>query len=114
MNILEKFFMVLQGFMVLGPIFRQVVGLKFCLILNFLKYTCIIYRWIANYLETTNFRLIILCIQHAKSSIKTILSKIFEQNVDYAKVDRFSIPSFKNDNVSRKIMRSSKDFLVQL
>ena len=113
MNIPENFFMVLQGFVVLGPIFRQVVGLKFCLILNFLKYTCIIYRWIANYLETTNIRLI-LCIQHAKSSIKTILSKIFEQNVDYAKVDRFSIPSFKNDNVSRKIVTSSKDFLVQL
>ena len=27
------------------------------------------------------------CIQHAKSSIKTILSKRFEQNVDYAKID---------------------------
>ena len=39
---------------------------------------------------------IFLCIQHAKSSIKTILSKIFEQNVDFAKEDQFSTPSFKN------------------
>ena len=37
-------FLVLQEFMVLGPIFRQVVGSKFCPILNFLIYTCIIYR----------------------------------------------------------------------
>ena len=43
-----------------------------------------------------------LCIQHAKSSIKTILSKIFEQNVDYAKVDLFSTHSFKNDDFSKK------------
>ena len=44
-----------------------------------------------------------LCIQHAKSSIKTILSKIFEQNVDFVKVDQFSTPSFKYDDVSRKL-----------
>ena len=49
-----------------------------------------------------------LCIQQAKSSIKTILSKIFEQNVDQAKVDQFSTPTFKNDDVSRKVMTSSK------
>ena len=30
------------------------------------------------------------------------LSKIFEQNVDYAKVNQFSISSFKNDDVSSK------------
>ena len=49
-----KYFLVLQGFMVLGPIFRQIVGSSFCPILNFLKHTCVIYRWIANYLEITN------------------------------------------------------------
>ena len=49
-----------------------------------------------------------LCIQQAKNSIKTILSKIFEQNVDEAKVDQFSTPSFKNYDVSRKVMTSSE------
>ena len=44
----------------------------------------------------------------AESSIKTILIKIFEQNVDYAKVDHFSTSIFKNDDVSRKIMTLSK------
>ena len=53
---------------------------------------------------------IFLCIQHAKSSIKTILSKTFKQNVDYTKVDQFSTPTFVNDNVSRKIVTSSKNF----
>ena len=42
--------------------------------------------------------------QLAESSIKTILIKIFEQNVDYAKVDHFSTSIFKNDDASRKIM----------
>ena len=54
-----------------------------------------------------------LCMQHVKSSIKTILNKIFERNVGYAKVDEFSTPSFKNDDVSRKIMTSSKTFSVK-
>ena len=49
-----------------------------------------------------------MCIEHAKSCIKTILSKIFKQNIDYAKLDQFSTPSFKNDDVSRKIMTSLK------
>ena len=44
--------------------------------------------------------------QHPKSSIKTILSEIFEENVDYAKKDQFSTPSFKNDVVRRKIITS--------
>ena len=43
-----------------------------------------------------------------KNSMKTILNKIFKQNMDYAKVDQFSTPSFKNDDVSRKIMMSSE------
>ena len=30
---------------------------------------------------------VFLCIQHAKSRIKAILSKIFEQNIEYAEVD---------------------------
>ena len=46
---------LVQEFMVLGQIFRQVLGSKFCLILNFLKYTCIIYRWIANFLSNQFF-----------------------------------------------------------
>ena len=46
--------------------------------------------------------------QHAKSSTKTILSKIFEQNVDYAEVDQFFTTSFNNDDISKKIMTSSK------
>ena len=52
--------------------------------------------------------LIFLRMQNAKSSIKTILNKIFEQNVDYPKVDQFSTPSFKNGDVGRKIKTSSK------
>ena len=64
-----------------------------------------------NYLEITNMGLIFLCIQNAKSSIKTILSKIFEQNVDYAKVDQFSTPSFKNGDIGRKIKTSSKKIM---
>ena len=63
-------------------------------------------RWIANYLKITNIRVIIFCIQHVNSSIRSILSKIFEQNVDYKKVVQFSTPYSKNDDVSRKIMRS--------
>ena len=54
---------------------------------------------------------IFLCIKHAKTGIKTILSKIFEQNVDYAKVDQFPTPSFKNDDISRKTLTSSKKFM---
>ena len=65
-----------------------------------------IYRWIANYLKITNIRLIIFCIQHVTSSIKSILSKIFEQNADFKKVVQFSTLYSKNDDVSRKIMRS--------
>ena len=53
---------------------------------------------------------IFLCIQHAKSSIKTISSKIFEQNVDYTKVDQFSTRDFRNNNVSRKIITPSDFF----
>ena len=64
-----------------------------------------------NYLEITNMGLIFLCIQNAKSSIKTILSKIFEQNVDYAKVDQFSTPSLKNGDIGRKIKTSSKKIM---
>ena len=100
---------LVQEFMVLGQIFRQVLGSKFCLILYFLKYTCIIYRWIANFLSNQLF----VCIQHAKSSIKTISSKIFEQNVDYVKVDQFSTRDFKNNNVSRKIITPSDFFKVK-
>ena len=65
-----------------------------------------IYRWIANYLKITNIRLIIFCIQHVKSSIKSILSKIFEQNVDYKKVVQLFILYSKNDDISRKTMKS--------
>ena len=57
---------------------------------------------------------IFLCKQHEKSSIKTTLSKIFEQNVDYAKVDHLSTPNFQNDDVSRKIMKLLKTFLCQM
>ena len=32
-------------------------------------------------------------------------------NVDFAKVDQFSTPSFKNDEISKKIMTSSKIFM---
>ena len=52
--------------------------------------------------------------QHAKSIIKTILRKIFEQNVDYTTVDQFSTPSFKNDDNIKKIKTSSKVFLSQM
>ena len=52
--------------------------------------------------------------KHVKNRIKTILIKLFEQNVDYAKVDQFSTPSFRNDDVSRKIMTSEKQFLWQM
>ena len=64
-----------------------------------------------NYLEITNMGLIFLCIQNAKSSVKTILSKIFEQNVDYTKVDQFSTPSFKNGDIGRKIKTPSKKIM---
>ena len=37
-----------------------------------------------------------------------MLSKIFEQNVDYAEVDQFFTTSFNNDDISKKIMTSSK------
>ena len=40
-------------------------------------------------IKILSIKSIFLCIQHAKSNIKTILSKILEQNVDYAKVDQF-------------------------
>ena len=53
------------------------------------------YHWIANYLEITNIKSIYLCIQHAKSSIETILSKIFEQNLDYTIIDQFPKLAFK-------------------
>ena len=36
---------------------------------------------------------IFLCIQQAKNSTKTILNKIFEQNVGDTKVDQFSTPN---------------------
>ena len=52
--------------------------------------------------------------QHAKSSIKTTLSKIFEQNVDYAKVDHLFTPNFQNDDVSRKIIKLLKTFFSQM
>ena len=58
-----------------------------------------IYGWIANYLGVTNIGLIFLCIQHPKSSIKNILSKIFEQNADYEKVDELSTPSFSTQKM---------------
>ena len=51
--------------------------------------------------------------QLAESSIKTILIKIFEQNVDYAEVDHFSTSIFKNDGASRKIMTLSIFFYVK-
>ena len=57
---------------------------------------------------------VFLCMQHAKSRIKAILSKIFEQNIEYVEVDQFSTPSFKNDNFSRKIVTSSKISLCQM
>ena len=37
---------------------------------------------------------IFVCIQHAKSSIKTMLSKMFEQHVDYATENQFSTTNF--------------------
>ena len=40
-------------------------------------------------IKILSIKSIFLCIQHAKSNIKTILSKILEQNVDHAKVDQF-------------------------
>lgn len=97
----------------IARIFQLVVGSKPWLMLNFLKYTCIIYRWTGNYLEITNIRPIILCIQQAKSNIKAILSKIFKQNVDYTKVDQFSALCFKNDDVTKKQITSSKHFYVK-
>ena len=62
----RKKILVLHKFMVLGPIFRQVVGSKFYSISNLLKSACIICCWIANYLEITNMGVILLCIQHKK------------------------------------------------
>ena len=43
--------------------------------------------------------------------MKTILSKMFEQNVDYPKVEQFSTPSFKDGDVSIKRINSSKKFM---
>ena len=46
-------------------------------------------------------------------SIKSIFCAYNMQkaNVDFAKVDQFSTPSFKNDEISKKIMTSSKIFM---
>ena len=70
------------------------------------------YIWLGYKLFGDN-KYIFLCMQLAESSIKTILIKIFEQNVDYAKVDHFSTSIFKNDDASRKIMTLSIFFYVK-
>ena len=48
-----------------------------------------------------------------KAASKTILSEIFGQKVDYTKVDHFSTPTFRNDDVSTKIT-SLKSILCQM
>ena len=40
-----------------------------------------------------------------------MLGKIFKQNVDYAKVDQFSTPSFKKDDIIRKLRMSTKNVM---
>ena len=50
-------------------------------------------------------------IQRAKSSIKTILAKIFKQNVDYAKVGQFSTPRFNKDDIIRKLRMWTKNVM---
>ena len=101
MNIPEKK-LVLQGFMALGPIFRLVVGSK--ILPNFEFPQIYIYYISLKSIEHDFFfcQINFLCIQHAKISIKTKLSKIFEENVDGAKEDQFSTSSIKNHDVSKK------------
>ena len=57
-------------------------------------------------LNSTNIHVLHIVGLH---SIKSIFCA--KANVDFAKVDQFSTPSFKNDEISKKIMTSSKSFM---
>ena len=61
-------------------------------------------------LNSTNIHVLHIVGLH---SIKPIFCAYNMQkaNVDFAKVDQFSTPSFKNDEISKKIMTSLKNFM---
>ena len=57
-------------------------------------------------LNSTNIHVLHIVGLH---SIKSIFCA--KANVDFAKVDQFYTPSFKNDEISKKIMTSLKNFM---
>ena len=96
MNILENVFWHCKDFSTGGSI-KTLTDVKFPQIyMHYISLDCKLFG------DKKNIGIIILCMPDAKRSLKTILSKIFEEKVDYTKVDQFSIPSFKNYDVSRK------------